>query len=118
MDILQLKRKGPQATLCFQAPLERKLLLLNAHCIIANSDEIGPNLRYHVQYKPKTMVDQITTMAEWIKREHPGQRGIIYCLSKKESQTVAEGLAQQHQLATGVYHADLTDVSNNNNSTF
>ncbi|KAI8058380.1 P-loop containing nucleoside triphosphate hydrolase protein [Syncephalis plumigaleata] len=72
MDILQLKRKGPQATLCFQAPLER------------------PNLRYHVQYKPKTMSDQITTMAEWIKREHPGQRGIIYCLSKKESQTIAK----------------------------
>ncbi|KAI9594511.1 P-loop containing nucleoside triphosphate hydrolase protein [Syncephalis fuscata] len=90
MDILQLKRTGSHATVCFQAPLER------------------PNLRYYVLSKPKTLIDQIRSMSEWIREHHLGQRGIIYCLSKREAQSVAEGLAQ-YNLATGVYHADLTE---------
>jgi ATP-dependent DNA helicase Q1 len=52
-------------------------------------------------------------MADWIMDNYPTSSGIIYCLTKKETSTIAEALYNQShgQIRCGIYHSDLTDVS-------
>ncbi|XP_066449083.1 recQ-like DNA helicase BLM isoform X2 [Eleutherodactylus coqui] len=64
------------------------------------------NLKYDVlPKKPKKVsVDCV----EWIKKNHPNESGIIYCLSRHECDTMAETL-QKEGLAALSYHAGLSD---------
>ncbi|KAG6820211.1 hypothetical protein H0H93_003865 [Arthromyces matolae] len=50
-------------------------------------------------------------MTTYILEHHPNDSGIIYCLSKKDTETVAQGLKDlsEGKIKTGVYHGDRPD---------
>ncbi|XP_075063607.1 recQ-like DNA helicase BLM [Mixophyes fleayi] len=64
------------------------------------------NLKYEVLHKKPKKVAQ--DCVEWIKKNHPNESGIIYCLSRHECDTVADTL-QKEGLAALAYHAGLSD---------
>ncbi|WRT64897.1 uncharacterized protein IL334_001836 [Kwoniella shivajii] len=101
-DLLKILRLGPitdgraaksTGTVFFSAPLFR------------------PNLHYKVLPKPSNAKSAIAAMGAWIQKNHPGQSGIIYCLSKKDTETVAEELREwsNGDIKTGIYHAGIGD---------
>ena len=63
-----------------------------------------PNLRYIVKPKPSSAAAQIEEIANWIRVNHRDECGIVYCLSKKETVAVAEGLltSSKGRLQVGV----------------
>ncbi|XP_068847489.1 recQ-like DNA helicase BLM isoform X2 [Capricornis sumatraensis] len=64
------------------------------------------NLKYYVlPKKPKKVAFDCL---EWIRKHHPHDSGIIYCLSRRECDTMAETL-QNDGLAALAYHAGLSD---------
>ncbi|KAM7103991.1 recQ-like DNA helicase BLM isoform 1-T1 [Ciconia maguari] len=64
------------------------------------------NLKYDVlPKKPKKVA---MDCLEWIKKYHPHDSGIIYCLSRHECDTIA-AILQKEGLAALAYHAGLTD---------
>ncbi|XP_018416862.1 PREDICTED: Bloom syndrome protein [Nanorana parkeri] len=64
------------------------------------------NLKYEVLPKKPKKVAQ--DCVEWIKKHHPNDSGIIYCLSRHECDTTAETL-QREGLAALAYHAGLSN---------
>ena len=63
-----------------------------------------------VHAKPKAAAEQIQYMVDWITASYPdGESGIVYCLTRKDTEQVAAELAQ-HGLASGCYHADMDPV--------
>ncbi|XP_078283630.1 recQ-like DNA helicase BLM [Rhinoraja longicauda] len=64
------------------------------------------NLKYVVlPKKPKKVAEDCI---EWIKKNYPHDSGIIYCLSRRECDTVAEKL-KRNGIAGLAYHAGLED---------
>ncbi|XP_068954762.1 recQ-like DNA helicase BLM isoform X1 [Petaurus breviceps papuanus] len=64
------------------------------------------NLKYSVlPKKPKKVAFDCL---EWIRKHHPHDSGIIYCLSRRECDTMADTL-QKDGLAALAYHAGLSD---------
>ncbi|XP_008850994.1 Bloom syndrome protein isoform X1 [Nannospalax galili] len=64
------------------------------------------NLKYYVlPKKPKKVAFDCL---EWIRKHHPYDSGIIYCLSRRECDTMADTL-QKDGLAALAYHAGLSD---------
>ncbi|KAH7882286.1 P-loop containing nucleoside triphosphate hydrolase protein [Phlebopus sp. FC_14] len=101
-DILKILNMRPvvdgnsaprDGTIYFSAPLYRK------------------NLHYSVLQKPSSAKEVILTMAEYILQYHKNDSGIVYCLAKKDAETVAESLqtVSNGRIRTGVYHADIPD---------
>lgn len=85
-----------------------QLRLQNAETFISSFDR--PNLSLDVRrgYSAK---EKLRTIANLIQR-HQGDSGIIYCLAKKTTETVAEKLRKEG-FSVGVYHAGLpTDERN------
>jgi bloom syndrome protein len=68
-----------------------------------------PNLRYEVRKKDGKILD---TIADYIAGR-PRESGVIYCLSRKNCETVAEKLQEKlrekgcGQVAVSFYHAEL-----------
>ncbi|KZT07931.1 ATP-dependent DNA helicase [Laetiporus sulphureus 93-53] len=89
---------GTKGTVYFSAPLYRK------------------NLHYSVLPKPSANAQVIATLKDYILDHHRGQSGIIYCLSRKEAESVASELAaaSENQIRTGVYHAEIPDKAKQN----
>ncbi|OWZ78617.1 ATP-dependent DNA helicase [Cryptococcus neoformans Bt85] len=101
-DLLKILRLGPitdgrssktTGTVFFSSPLFR------------------PNLHYKVLPKASNAKTAIAEMGKWIQEKHPGESGIVYCLSKKDAETVAEELREWSNgtIRTGVYHAGIDD---------
>ncbi|XP_063106137.1 recQ-like DNA helicase BLM isoform X1 [Cavia porcellus] len=66
------------------------------------------NLKYYVlPKKPKKVAFDCL---EWIRKHHPYDSGIIYCLSRWECDTMADTL-QKDGLAALAYHAGLSDAA-------
>ncbi|KAH8116052.1 ATP-dependent DNA helicase [Phellopilus nigrolimitatus] len=80
-------------TIYFSAPLYRK------------------NLHYKVLPKPSSASAVIQVMKDYILKHHQNDSGIIYCLSKKDTENVAQGLAETSggEIRTGVYHSEVHD---------
>lgn len=83
----------PDGTVYFSAPLYRK------------------NLHYTVLPKPSSAKELITTMSDYILQNHRNDSGIIYCLAKKDAESVAESIqaVSNGRIKTGVYHANVED---------
>jgi superfamily II DNA helicase RecQ len=65
-----------------------------------------PNLRYTVLPKPPNS-RLSATIKKWIDDNYPGQPGIIYCLSRKNCEELAEKL-RGDGLQAQFYHAGMT----------
>lgn len=63
-----------------------------------------PNLFYEVRKKEKGFLEQIANI---VKKDHAGQPGIIYCLSKKNCEDVANQLRKQYSVRAMHYHAGM-----------
>ncbi|MFS7979105.1 putative DNA helicase [Helianthus anomalus] len=72
-------------------------------CIIFRQSFNRPNLRYSVIPKTKKCVDDID---KFIKDNHNDECGIIYCLSKKDCEKVAETL-QEYGHKVAFYHGSM-----------
>ncbi|GAA5996911.1 RecQ family ATP-dependent DNA helicase [Rhodotorula paludigena] len=86
----------PNTTVTFSAPLYR------------------PNLRYSIVPKPASAQAALEVMLDYILDHHVGESGIIYCLSRADSENIAKGI-NEHQRAKGkvraaVYHAYIDDA--------
>lgn len=73
-------------------------------CVVFEQSFNRTNLRYEVRPKKKSVIADI---AEWVRRHHDRKCGIIYCLSKKDCEKVAEELRTMG-LNACAYHAGLT----------
>ncbi|XBV87174.1 DNA helicase RecQ [Deinococcus sonorensis KR-87] len=84
-----------------RADIVRVLELEGAPQFVASFDR--PNLQYRVAQKasPKTQ------LLEFIRSEHPGDAGIVYCLSRNSVEQTAQWLAAQGVPALA-YHAGLS----------
>lgn len=78
-----------------------RLALQSARCFISGFDR--PNIRYRITEKRQEK-DQLL---RFIKLEHPGDSGIVYCLSRKKTEQIAEWLSGKGITAVP-YHAGLT----------
>jgi len=67
-----------------------------------------PNLSYFVRPKPKGKGNSTAkAAAEWIKENHPGSTGIMYCFSKWECEEAAKQLREDYGLLAQHYHAGM-----------
>ncbi|CCU97409.1 unnamed protein product [Malassezia sympodialis ATCC 42132] len=85
-------------TIYFRAPLHR------------------PNLYYRVLTRPSSTVASQEQMVSYILSHHENQSGIVYCLSRKDTHTLAHAIAQlsHGRIRTGVYHSDLDEAEKQN----
>ncbi|GAA5929160.1 hypothetical protein JCM10213_005000 [Rhodosporidiobolus nylandii] len=85
----------PNSTVLFTAPLYR------------------PNLRYSIVPKPSSAQAVIDQMVDYILENHQGDTGIIYTLSRADSENVVKGINQhartKGKLRAAVYHAYIDD---------
>lgn len=65
-----------------------------------------PNLYYEVRQKTKDIDKQIIMFI----RQHPGKSGIIYCLSRKKVEELAE-ILKANEIKAAPYHAGLDSVT-------
>ncbi|MBL4819968.1 MAG: DNA helicase RecQ, partial [Gammaproteobacteria bacterium] len=78
-----------------------RLQLEQAQKFIAGFDR--PNIRYRISLKQNTKQQLLRFLSD----EHPKDAGIIYCLSRKKTEEIAEWLQQQDFTALP-YHAGLS----------
>ncbi|KAF9261337.1 ATP-dependent DNA helicase [Marasmius fiardii PR-910] len=90
-DVVDGKSAPVEGTVYFSAPLYRK------------------NLHYSIRLKHHEGNKVMEDMVAWIQEHHPNDSGIVYCLSRKDAEKVAEELQTRGKIRTGVYHADRTD---------
>lgn len=80
----------PNSTVLFSSPLYR------------------PNLIYQILPKPSAAAAQFQAIVDYIEQEHKGDTGIVYCLTRADTENVAR---QINELSTStraaVYHAQL-----------
>ncbi|CEP17088.1 hypothetical protein [Parasitella parasitica] len=94
MRILNMKQPQVQnGTLVFSAPLYR------------------PNLVYSVVPRPDSADTTIRHIKDWILKNYKGKSGIIYCLSKKDTEVVAQKIYKDSTglIKCGTYHADMDE---------
>lgn len=66
-----------------------------------------PNLSYMVVRKIGRPRALAKTIADWIKSNHSGRTGIIYCLSRNDCDELAEELNREHQIPARAFHSDI-----------
>lgn len=85
----------PSTTVVFSAPLYR------------------PNLRYQVLPKPSSAQAALDAIVDWILDHHEGDTGIIYTLSRADSENITKGInaheKSRGRLRAAFYHAYLED---------
>ncbi|RDD62868.1 DNA helicase RecQ [Ferruginivarius sediminum] len=80
--------------------IRAQLCLEGAREFVASFDR--PNIRYRVQVKTSAN----RQLLDFIKRSHAGESGIVYCMSRKRVEEVAEMLRREGIKALG-YHAGM-----------
>ena len=76
------------------------------NCEVFTQSFNRPNLSYEVRVKGKGK-DVLDSIAQTIMKSYRGQSGIIYCLSKKNCEDLAEKLRNQHSIKAHHYHAGM-----------
>lgn len=77
-----------------------KLHFENAEHFISGLDR--PNITYRVEVKNKEKVQ----LLNFLKQEHPGESGIVYCMTRKKTEEIAEFL-RGNDIPALPYHAGL-----------
>ncbi|KAL3638183.1 hypothetical protein CASFOL_018053 [Castilleja foliolosa] len=89
------------ATISVKEDVVQALGLVN--CIVFRQSFNRPNLRYSVVPKTKKCIDDIN---KFIRENHFDECGIIYCLSRKDCEKVAEKL-KEYGHETAFYHGSM-----------
>ena len=84
-----------------QAEIRQRLQLERARVFISSFDR--PNIRYALEQKSSNSKEQLL---RFIRREHEGDSGIVYCLSRKRVESLAEWLNSKG-IDARPYHAGL-----------
>jgi len=80
----------PNSTVLFSSPLYR------------------PNLIYQILPKPSAATAQVQAIVDYIEQEHKGDSGIIYCLTRADTENVSRQLNElSTSIRAAVYHAQL-----------
>ncbi|KAK0372680.1 RecQ family ATP-dependent DNA helicase [Colletotrichum limetticola] len=74
-------------------------------CQVFSQSFNRPNLTYEVRRKEKELIHKI---ADLIMSKYDGQCGIVYTLSRKTAEQVAEKLRSQYGVKASHYHAQMT----------
>lgn len=74
-------------------------------CLVFTTELYRPNLHYSVVPKSSSADSQADEIASWIQDNHPKDTGIVYCLTRKDSEAMAQGLIDRG-ISAGFYHAD------------
>ncbi len=90
-----------------RAEIIERLSLRSARVFVASFDR--PNIRYTITDK----VDPRAQLLRFIRDEHPGEAGIVYCLSRKKVDETATWLAA-HDVRALPYHAGMDAVTRSN----
>ncbi|MDY0011333.1 MAG: DNA helicase RecQ [Rhodocyclaceae bacterium] len=80
--------------------IARNLKLGEARRFVSSFDR--PNIRYRIVEKDKPQAQ----LLDFVRGEHPGEAGIVYCLSRRKVEETAAWLAE-HGVAALPYHAGL-----------
>ena len=98
----QVPRVALTATADFQtrAEIVSRLKLQGARQFISSFDR--PNIRYQVVEKENVR----RQLLDFIRNEHAGDAGIVYCLSRKKVEETAEFL-NEHGISALAYHAGM-----------
>ncbi len=78
-------------------------LLVEPKKFVASFDR--PNIRYRVVEK-NGQKDTLNELVKFIRHEHPGQSGVVYCLARATTERVAEEL-QNAGITALAYHAGM-----------
>ncbi|EJF56547.1 ATP-dependent DNA helicase [Dichomitus squalens LYAD-421 SS1] len=80
--------------------------------VIFSTSLYRKNLHYAVLPKPSSGTGSIEKMRDYILTHHRNDTGIVYCLTRKDCESVAEDLMRLSDgaIRTGVYHADVADA--------
>ncbi|CAB9528346.1 Bloom syndrome protein homolog [Seminavis robusta] len=81
------------------------ILQISRQCCFFRSSADRPNLKYQVRVKGSAS-ECLDNMAAFIHDKHPGEPGIIYTLSRKDADTVADELCDRGIVAES-YHSDV-----------
>ena len=83
-----------------------KQLKINKKVIYFQSSFNRPNLVYEIRLKKKIKsVDN--DVANMLKNRLKDKSGIIYCISRKDCEKLAENLKKNHKVKCDYYHAEL-----------
>lgn len=83
-----------------------------ANCEVLTQSFNRPNLTYEVRSKGKAK-DVLESIADTIKTVYNSQSGIIYCLSRKNCESIAESLRNLHNIGAHHYHAGMDPAEKN-----
>lgn len=82
------------------------------NCEVLTQSFNRPNLMYEVRSKGKAK-DVLESIANTIKTVYNNQSGIIYCLSRKNCESIAESLRKLHKIEAHHYHAGMDPAEKN-----
>ena len=80
--------------------IKHQLGLDGARAFVASFDR--PNIRYRVQVKGQARKQ----LLDFVRRDHPGESGIVYCMSRRKVEDIADMLRKEGVDAVA-YHAGL-----------
>jgi superfamily II DNA helicase RecQ len=93
--------------------IKRNLAMQNPVCLAQSFNR--PNLHYEVRKKPSMKKALVQAIAGFIKSQHSADTGIIYCLSRAESEEMAQKLREDFGLEARHYHAGINNEERKNN---
>ncbi|EQC25201.1 hypothetical protein SDRG_16924 [Saprolegnia diclina VS20] len=85
-----------------------KKLLEIPHCAFFHTSFLRPNLHYEVRRKDASDATATLDLVRCVQAFAPTSAGIVYCLSRKETETLAAALSEAG-VAAGYYHAHHPD---------
>ncbi len=94
-----------------RSEIHARLALRDAQVFVSSFDR--PNIRYRIQHARRSGRD---ALLEFIRSEHPGEAGIVYCLSRRRVEETAAWLTRSGVEALP-YHAGLTADQRDQNQT-
>jgi bloom syndrome protein len=83
-----------------------KRLNITNRVIYFQSSFNRPNLIYEIRDK-KACKNIEKDMVDMLKKRFRGKSGIIYCISRKDCEKLAENLKRNHNIKCDYYHAEL-----------
>lgn len=84
----------------------KEMLCLPEGCVVFRASYNRANLYYEVRAKPPTSGEQVSVLSELMKTTFCNQSGIVYCLSRKDTEQVSGELSQKG-IKAACYHADM-----------